>query len=74
MWLFRPIIKEKADEYAKSLGNVKFNASNGWLDKLKKCHRIMERTIWGESADESDEDCDQWKQGFYKSFGRLHTW
>jgi len=36
-----PIMQQKAEFFAKSLGYNDFRASNGWLKKFKKRHNIM---------------------------------
>lgn len=56
-----PLLKEKAEHFAKSLGHVQFKASNGWLENLKKRHNITFKKICGESASVDDKVCDEWK-------------
>ncbi|XP_046750601.1 tigger transposable element-derived protein 6-like [Diprion similis] len=56
-----PILKEKAEAFAKSLGHENFRASNGWLQKLKKRHNIAFRKLCGESASVNDDVCSEWK-------------
>jgi len=56
-----PILKEKAENFAKSLGHEQFKASNGWLENFKKRHDIAFRKVCGESADVSDDVVNEWK-------------
>ncbi|KAL4104351.1 hypothetical protein QTP88_019652 [Uroleucon formosanum] len=49
-----PILKEKAENFAKSLGHEQFKTSNGWLENFKKRHDISFRKVCGESAGISD--------------------
>ena len=56
------ILREKAEKFAKELGHQTFKASSGWLEKFKKRHGIMFRTICGESATVNDQVCNDWKE------------
>jgi len=56
-----PILKEKAENFAKSLGHEQFKASNGWLENFKKRHGIAFRKVCGESAAVSDDVVNEWK-------------
>lgn len=56
-----PILKEKAEEFAKSLGICNFKASNGWLENFKKRHDLAFKKVCGESASVSKEVCKEWK-------------
>ena len=56
------MLKEKAIEIADKLGVEGFKASNGWLDKWKKCHFIKRVTVCGESGDVSGPTVDSWKK------------
>ncbi|XP_023318329.1 tigger transposable element-derived protein 6-like [Trichogramma pretiosum] len=56
-----PIIQEKALSYAKLFNNHQFQASDGWLHNFKKRHGIAFRKLCGESADVSNDICDEWK-------------
>ncbi|CAB0042470.1 unnamed protein product [Trichogramma brassicae] len=56
-----PIIQEKALSYAKLFNNDQFQASDGWLNNFKKRHGIVFRKLCGESADVSNDICDEWK-------------
>lgn len=53
----RPLIKEKALEYAKCMGHSQFQASTGWLGKFNKKHVTIEKVISGDSANVSEIDC-----------------
>lgn len=57
-----PILKEKAEEFAKSLGINNFRASNGWLEKFKQRNDIAFRKVCGESASVDDNVCENWKE------------
>lgn len=37
-----PLIKAKSKEVANNLKYEKFNVSNGWLQKLRKCIRLVD--------------------------------
>ncbi|XP_047984684.1 tigger transposable element-derived protein 6-like [Leguminivora glycinivorella] len=56
-----PILKEKAEEFAKSLQIHNFKASNGWLENFKKRHDLAFKKVCGESASVSKEVCTEWK-------------
>lgn len=46
-----PIIQAKALEVAKCLGLNHFKASNGWLDRFRRRHNIIFKSICAKSAD-----------------------
>lgn len=50
-----PILKGKAENFAKSWGHEQFKASNGWHEHFKKRHDIAFRIVSGESAAVSDD-------------------
>ncbi|XP_044576156.1 tigger transposable element-derived protein 4-like [Cotesia glomerata] len=54
------ILREKAEEFSKSLGHNSFRASNGWLGNFKKCHELVFRKLCGESASINTEVCEEW--------------
>jgi hypothetical protein len=53
-----PLIQEKALEAARALNFGGFKASNVWLHKFKIRHKILCKTICGESADAPKETAD----------------
>lgn len=55
-----PLMKQKAKEFADALGHEDFEASTGWLDKFKKRHGIVAKTLCGESADANVRDREEW--------------
>ncbi|XP_057340566.1 tigger transposable element-derived protein 6-like [Microplitis mediator] len=54
------LLREKAEEFSKSLGHTSFRASNGWLGNFKKRHELVFRKLCGESASVNTEICDEW--------------
>jgi hypothetical protein len=57
-----PFIKEKALQFATSLGHTNFKASNGWLHNFKTRYGIAQKNICGESRAVDDTVCDEWKK------------
>lgn len=53
------VLKEKAENSAKSLGHEQFKASKVWLEHFKKRHDITFRNFCGEHA--ADDNVNQWK-------------
>jgi hypothetical protein len=47
-----PVLQEKATTITLRLKTEDFKASNGWLDRSKKCHDITCKFLHGESVDE----------------------
>ena len=56
------LIKRKAIQFAAALGHHDFQANNGWIDKFKKRHHIVQKVISGGSASVIISDCEHWKQ------------
>ena len=56
-----PLLKEKADMFAKSLGHADFKASNGWLARFKERNNIRQLRVCGESAGVDDERVGEWR-------------
>ena len=57
-----PLLKEKAEVFAKSLGHPGFKASNGWLARFKERNNIHQLRVCGESAGVDDETVDGWRE------------
>ena len=57
-----PMLEEKTEIYAKTLGHDDFRASNGWLQKFKQRNGVVFRKVCGESADVNNETYDDWKK------------
>lgn len=55
------LIRDKASQFAKTLGHNEFSASVGWLGNFKKRHGICFKTICGETKDVDDGTCNSWK-------------
>ena len=47
-----PLLREKAQEFAKLLNHDTFQCSGGWLDRFRTRHNIVFRDICGEAAAE----------------------
>ena len=57
-----PVLQEKAQQFAVSLGHANFRASNGWLQNFKKRNKIVFKKVCGESASVDDAVCVEWKE------------
>ena len=55
-----PLMKTKANEFAKELGIVDWEASEGWLHRFKERHGLVFKTICGESASVSPALTEKW--------------
>ena len=53
-----PMLQEKAEIYAKTLGHDDFRGSNGCFQKFKQRNGIVFRKVCAESADVKNETCD----------------
>lgn len=56
-----PLIKEKAKALCEEAGIQDFCASNGWLQKWKKCYNIGAAVLSGESASVDETVVEEWK-------------
>ncbi|XP_033213985.1 tigger transposable element-derived protein 4-like [Belonocnema kinseyi] len=54
-----PIVLEKAEFFAAHSRYEDFKASSGWLEKFKNRNGVIYRTLNGESASVSEEDCEK---------------
>lgn len=52
--------KGKALLYAKSVGIKDFRVSEGCISNFKSLHGFSLRKLWGESASDDQEVCDEW--------------
>lgn len=55
-----PVLKTKAEEFADSLGIDGWTCSNGWLDRWKRRHNIVFKTMSGERASVDETKTDAW--------------
>ncbi|XP_037555333.1 tigger transposable element-derived protein 4 [Dermacentor silvarum] len=54
------VLKAKAEEVALRM-NLKFSCSDGWLDRFRKRHGLVFRSIVGESAAVDEATCNDWR-------------
>lgn len=54
------MLKSKAEEFAKKLGNDEFKASDGWLTNWKRRNEVTFKTECGESGSVDPESAAQW--------------
>uniref|UniRef100_A0A1B6KQS9 HTH CENPB-type domain-containing protein n=1 Tax=Graphocephala atropunctata TaxID=36148 RepID=A0A1B6KQS9_9HEMI len=57
-----PLIRAKAEQFAKELGKKNFKASTGWLDGFKDRNKITFKAVCGESGAVNQQEANQWKQ------------
>ena len=55
-----PLLLAKAKEFAEKLGNLRFQGSAGWLVRFKRRHKVILRSVSGESASVSQDVIDEW--------------
>ena len=58
--LSRPILKEKAEDLAKKLGNPSFVATEGWLSRWKARHQIRYKRAHGEKGSADTQSAEEW--------------
>ncbi|KAK3735696.1 hypothetical protein RRG08_020400 [Elysia crispata] len=56
-----PVLVEKGEELAKSLGYSDFKMSDGWLDRFKTRHGIVLNAVSGEAASAKKVDTTAWE-------------
>ncbi|XP_042911244.1 tigger transposable element-derived protein 6 [Parasteatoda tepidariorum] len=56
------ILREKAQEIADRLGLKDFTASNAWIDRMKKRHNLVYRSLSGESSSVDAATIEEWKK------------
>ncbi|KAK3931760.1 Tigger transposable element-derived protein 4 [Frankliniella fusca] len=56
-----PDLKIKALQLAGPLGYENFTASDGWLSRFRKRHKVLFRSVAGEAADVDEETVEVWK-------------
>lgn len=54
------MVKAKAEEFARKLGNTTFKASDGWPTNWKKRNEVLCKTECGESGSVNPESAAQW--------------
>lgn len=59
-------LKEKALHIAARLGIDDFRASNGWIDRFKKRHNLVYKTVSGESASVDPVTVNSWKEQIHE--------
>ena len=57
-----PLIRDKALHIASRLNIKGFTASNGWIDRFKKRHFFVYKSVCGESRSVDLEIAEDWKQ------------
>ena len=55
-----PLLIEKGEEIAKSLGLTDFKMSHGWIDRFKARHQIKCKVVSGEAASAKNIDITNW--------------
>ncbi|XP_064461630.1 tigger transposable element-derived protein 4-like [Ornithodoros turicata] len=60
------VLRAKAEEIALRLHVEGFSCSDGWLDRFRKRHGLVFRSIVGESADVNDAACTDWRSSRLK--------
>lgn len=56
----RSILMTKANDLAKKMGEVNFNATDGWLTRWKDRHDIVYKKLHGEKQDADASGADSW--------------
>lgn len=56
------LVRAKAEEFSRSLGNDNFKASSGWLDGFKERNGISFKSVCGESASVNADEANVWNE------------
>ena len=56
-----PVMQTKAELIAAELGVVDFKASSGWLDRFKRRHGIVYKSVCGEAASVDETVVSDWQ-------------
>ena len=54
------MLKEKAEDLAKKLGNTSFVATQGWLSRWKAWHQIRYKWAHGEKESADTQSAEEW--------------
>ncbi|KAM7281320.1 tigger transposable element-derived protein 4-like, partial [Ixodes scapularis] len=57
-----PLLREQGLALALRMGLVDFTASDGWIDKFKKRHGLVFKTVSGESAGVNTDVIESWQE------------
>lgn len=68
----RPVLKEKAIQYAEELGIENFKASNGWFERWKSRHEITFKIVSGEAQSCTKEMTASWEESTLKLRASRH--
>jgi hypothetical protein len=55
-----PILKVRAEKFAKQLGHENFTCNNGWLDRFKNRHNILYAKVSGEAISVDSKTASEW--------------
>ena len=55
-----PLVREKAESLATSLGEESFKVSSGWFERFKKRENIVFKKLHGEAAEADTVSRDEW--------------
>jgi hypothetical protein len=60
-----PILKVKAEKFAKQLGHENFTCNNGWLDRFKNRHKFVYAKVSGEALSVDSKTASEWVESVW---------